>query len=120
MMTLQYNRHFHARNDAPLLKHTVQFYCQQIRTCAGALAKKLSTWSHLLQRYVRKAVTDFSVVTMIITISGKINATWRTFLFIVNTFKGFFLYTMYGEACPSQFRRQKNGRTTGRRASARV
>ena len=34
---------------------------------------------------VRKVVTGFSVVTMIITITGQIGVSWRTFLFIVNT-----------------------------------
>jgi hypothetical protein len=88
---LQWNRHFHAGNDAPLLRHTVELYCQQIRTCAGALAKKLRTCSNLLQRYVRKAVTGDSIVTIIITIAGQIGANLRTFLFIVNTSQGIFL-----------------------------
>jgi len=44
---------------------------------------------------IRKAVIGFGVVTMNITIAGQIGATWRTFLFIVNTSQGLFLYSMY-------------------------
>jgi hypothetical protein len=46
---------------------------------SGEEVEHMLTFSSAL----RKAVTGFSVVTMIITIAGQSGATWRTFLFSV-------------------------------------
>ena len=81
-MTLQQNRHFHAGNDATIKTYGLMLLPTNPDMCwgSGEEVEHMLTFTSALC----KAVTGFSVVTMIITIAGQIGATWRTSLDVVN------------------------------------